>query len=101
MEEIDELIRRYHLEENNEHIIIPFVSADGRKKRCFLLKRRFIRIAFGDGRVSDFTLAEAIEAVINYPDLKLSEALHLMHKDDLEKSEPPDTEGHEELNQQV
>jgi hypothetical protein len=86
MEEIDELVKRYHLEESSEYVIIPFTSADGRKKRCFLLKRRFIRIAFKDGHVADYPLAEAIEAVRNYPDMKLSEALYLMHKDDAEKS---------------
>ncbi len=101
MEEIDELVRRYHLEENNEHIIIPFMSADGRNKRCFLLKRRFIRIAFGDGRVSDYPIAEAIEAVMNYPDMKLSAALYLMHKDDAVKPDAPDTAGKEEFNQQA
>jgi|WetSurMetagenome_2_1015567.scaffolds.fasta_scaffold00176_32 hypothetical protein len=85
MEEITELKKLYNLEENSEYIIIPFTSAGGKRKRCFLLKRRFIRIAYKDGRYIDYTLAEAIEALLKYPDMKLSEALRLIHGADAER----------------
>jgi len=81
MEEIDELIRHYHLEEDNEYVIIPFTGNDGRKKRCFLLKRRFIRIVFPEGHFVDYPLTEAIEATVKYPDIRLSEAIYLLHKE--------------------
>lgn len=81
MEEIAELKKLYNLEESSEYIIIPFMSADGKRKRCFLLKRRFIRIADKDGRYFDYTLAEAVEAILKYPDMKLSEAVLLVHGD--------------------
>ena len=86
MEQIEELIKQHNLQEDTEYIIIPFVAADGKRKRCFLLKRRFIRIAYMDGRYIDYTLAEAIEAMLNNPDMKLSEALRLAHGDEAERS---------------
>ncbi|UCG78491.1 MAG: hypothetical protein JSV21_01255, partial [Nitrospirota bacterium] len=53
IEEIDELTSRFGLDEDGEHVIIPFTSADGRKKRVFLLKRRFIRIVYPEGYFLD------------------------------------------------
>ncbi|MGO9953058.1 MAG: hypothetical protein ACLPN1_12735 [Dissulfurispiraceae bacterium] len=86
MEEINELIRHYHLEEDIEYVIIPYTGNDGRKKRCFLLKRRFIRILFPEGHFVDYPLTEAIEATIKYPDLRLSQAINLLHKNTEEQS---------------
>ncbi len=80
MEEIDELVRRYNLEEDIEHIIIPLPDKDGQKRRCFLLKRHFLIIQFPDGHLSDFPLAEIIEATVKYPELLLSESIHFVHK---------------------
>lgn len=81
MEAIKELIRRYGLDEDHEHIIIPFRDSDGRKKRCFLLKRPFLRIVYPDGHFNDFPIEEAIEAIMKYPELPLSEALFLLHEE--------------------
>jgi len=86
MEEIDELIRHYHLEEDNEYVIIPFMGSDGRKKRCFLLKRRFIRIVFPEGHFIDYPLTEAIEATVKYPELRLSKAIYQLHKERAEQA---------------
>jgi len=80
VEEIEELVRRYHLEEDIEHIIIPLPDKDGRPRRCFLLKRNFLNIQFPDGHVSDYPLAEIIEATVKYPELLLSESIHFVHK---------------------
>ncbi|MDH4231296.1 MAG: hypothetical protein OEW04_04610 [Nitrospirota bacterium] len=80
MEEINELVRRYNLEEDSEHIIIPLPEKDGHARRCFLLKRNFLRIQFPDGHLSDFPLAEIIEATVKYPELLLSESIHFVHK---------------------
>ena len=80
MEEIEELVRRYHLEEDIEHIIIPLPEKDGHARRCFLLKRNSLNIQFPDGHVSDFPLAEIIEATVKYPELLLSESIHFVHK---------------------
>ncbi|OGW38101.1 MAG: hypothetical protein A2Y97_08450 [Nitrospirae bacterium RBG_13_39_12] len=81
MEEINELIKRYGLEEDGEHVIIPFTDSNGRKKRCYLLKRKFIRIIYPQGYFVDYPLTEAIEATIRHPELLLSEALYLMCKE--------------------
>jgi hypothetical protein len=81
VEEVNELIRRYGLEEDKEHVIIPLPSKNGGMKRCFLLKRRFIRIVYPEGHQVDYPLAEAIEATVRFPELPLSEALYLMHKE--------------------
>jgi hypothetical protein len=77
MEEVDELIKQYGLEEDAEHVIIPFTDKDGKKKRRFLLKRRFVRIIYAEGYYVDYPLADVIKATVKYPDLLLSEALYL------------------------
>jgi len=81
MEGIKELIKSYGLEEDKEHIIIPLQGRDGRKKRCFILKRPFIRVVYPDGNYTDFPIEEVIEAVMKYPELALSEALYLLHEE--------------------
>lgn len=81
MEEIKELIKRYGLEENAEHVIIPYRDRDGKLKRCFLLKRRYMRLMYPEGHYVDYPLAEVIEATVRYPELLLSEALYLLHKE--------------------
>ena len=82
LEEVNELIRRYGLEEDLEHVIIPLPGKNGQsRRRCYLLKRRFIRISYPEGQTVDYPLAEAIEATIRYPDLLLSEALYLLQKE--------------------
>jgi len=80
VEEIEELIRQYHLEEDIEHIIIPLPDQDGHARRCFLLKRNFLNIQFPDGHVADYPLAEIVEATVKYPELLLSESIHFVHK---------------------
>jgi hypothetical protein len=87
MEELDELIKQHGLQESHEYVIIPFVSSDGRKKRCFLLKRRFITVLLEDGHYSESPLTEAIKAVVRYPDIRLSEALSLIHKEETANAE--------------
>jgi hypothetical protein len=81
VEEIKELIKRYGLEEDLEHVIIPIHDKDGHTKRCYLLKRRFMRIVYPGEYYVDYPLAEVIEATVRYPDLLLSDALYLMHKE--------------------
>jgi len=75
VEEINELIRRYGLEEDGEHVIIPL----GNKKRCFILKRRYIRVVYSETHYVDYPLTEVIEAIIKYPELPLSKALYLLY----------------------
>jgi hypothetical protein len=81
MEEIDEIIKRYGLEEDEEHVIIPFTDKNGKKKRCYLLKRKFIRIVYSEEHYVDYPIEDAIEATIRHPELLLSEALYLMYKE--------------------
>ncbi len=81
MEEIQELIRKYGLGEDPEHVIIPFRSEQGSMSRCFLLKRRFMRVVFADGHFDDFPLEEVIEATVLYPHMPLRESILLVHRD--------------------
>jgi hypothetical protein len=81
MEEIEKLIKQYGLEEDSEHVIIPFTDKNGRKKRCYLLKRKFIRIVYTEDHYEDYPLTDVIKATIKYPDLLLSEALFMMYKE--------------------
>jgi hypothetical protein len=81
MDEIQELIRKYGLTEDQEHVIIPLRADDGTMKRCFLLKRRFLRIMFSEGHFHDYPLAEIIEATVLYPDMHLRESILLVHKE--------------------
>ncbi len=81
MEDIDELIRLYGLGEDNEHVIIPLPDKNGKKRRCFLLKRQFIRIVYSEGLYHDYPLTDAIEATIRYPDLLLSQSLPLIYNE--------------------
>ncbi|MCL5024262.1 MAG: hypothetical protein M1497_13040 [Nitrospirae bacterium] len=93
MEEVNALIRRYGLEEDLEHVIIPVTDKNGHTRRFFLLKRRWIRIVYPEGYYVDYPLTEAIEATVRYPDLLLSEALYQMHKEeDARNSEGRDAE---------
>ncbi|MBS1232525.1 MAG: hypothetical protein H6R42_179 [Nitrospirae bacterium] len=81
MKDIDELIEHYGLEEDPEHVIVPFLDKNGRPKRRFILKRRFIRIVYAEGYFVDYPLADAIKATVKYPELLLSEALYRMYKE--------------------
>lgn len=81
MEEIDELIEHYGLEEDQEHVIIPYTDKNGRETRCYLLKRRYIRIVYSEEHAVDYPLIDAIEATIRFPEILLSEALYLFYKE--------------------
>jgi hypothetical protein len=81
MKDIDELIKHYGLEEDPEHVIVPFLDKNGRPKRRYLLKRRFIRIVYAEGYFIDYPLADVIKATVEYPELLLSEALYRMYKE--------------------
>jgi len=56
VDEVDELIKRYGLEQDLEHVIIPIHDKDGHTKRCFLLKRRFMRIVYPGEHYVDYPL---------------------------------------------
>jgi hypothetical protein len=93
MEEIAQLVQQYGLEEDPEHVIIPYTDKDGRKKRCYLLKRRFIRILYAEGHSIDYPLAHVIEATVRHPELRLSEALDLLYRElDIKPPEPENSE---------
>jgi hypothetical protein len=81
MKDIDELIEHYGLEEDPEHVIVPFLDRNGRQKRRYLLKRRFIRIVYAEGYFIDYPLSDVIKATVKYPELLLSEALYRMYKE--------------------
>ena len=92
MEEVNELIERYGLREDVEHIIIPFTGTDGKRKKCYLLKRRFIRLVYPDGRHADFPLPEVIEAIVKHPEERLSETLYNQYNE--REMAMPELSGH-------
>ncbi len=81
MKDAEELIKQYGLEEDQEHVIIPFRDKDGKLKRRYLLKRRFVRIVYAEGYFVDYPIADVIRATVRYPELLLSEALYRMYKE--------------------
>jgi hypothetical protein len=89
MEEVDELIKQYGLEEDPEHVIISFTDKEGKKKRRFVLKRKFVRIVYAEGYYVDYPLTDVIKATIRYPDLLLSEALYLTDRESNTEKEYP------------
>ncbi len=93
MEEVNELISRYGLEEDLEHVIVHTTDSNGHARRIFLLKRRFMRIMYPEGQYVDYPLAEVIEATVKYPELLLSEALYRMHKESDARKEDISAEG--------
>lgn len=81
MRDIDEMIKQYGLEENEEYVIVPFLDKDGRQRRRYLLKRKFVRIVYTEKHFVDYPLGDIIMATIKYPDLPLSEALYRMYRE--------------------
>jgi len=81
MKDAEELIKQYGLEEDQEHVIIPFRDKDGKLKRRYLLKRRFVRIVYAEGYFVDYPIADVIRATVRYPELLLSESLYRMYKE--------------------
>lgn len=81
MGELDKLIEHHGLEEDKEYVIIPYTDKNGRKKRCYLLKRSHIRIVYSEDHAVDYPLTDVIEATVRNPELLLSEALHLFYKE--------------------
>lgn len=81
MEDIEEMIKRHSLEEDEEYVIVPFRDKDGRQKRRYLLRRKCIRITYTAGHFVDFPLGDVLRATVTYPDIPLSEALYRMYKD--------------------
>lgn len=49
-----------------------------------------MRIMYPEGHYVDYPLPEVIEATIRFPDLLLSEAIYLLHKE-RERDNEPDT----------
>jgi hypothetical protein len=80
-EEVKELVKRYDLEEDMEHIIIPLPGKNGGSRRCFILKRSFMRLQYPDGHIADYPLEEVIEAIVRYPEMELSESLDILHRE--------------------
>jgi hypothetical protein len=81
MEEMEQLVSYYGLEEDPEYIIVPFTDRDGKMKRRFILKRRFVRIVYAEGQFIDYPLGDVIKATVQHPEVPLSEALYLMNKE--------------------
>lgn len=75
MKDTEALIRQYGLGEDPEYVIVAFRDQNGRQKRRFILKRRFVRVMYTGGYFIDYPLAEVIRATVAYPELPLSEAL--------------------------
>lgn len=92
MEEVDELVRQYGLEEDLEYVIIPFTDRKGALKRRFILKRPYIRIVYDSGYFVDYLLQDVIKATVRNPELSLSEALYQMNLETRINADEPDTD---------
>ena len=81
IEDLEALIERYGLDEDLEHIIIPYTDKKGKRWKCYILKRRYIRIVYSEDHFVDYPLVHVIMATVKYPELLLSEALPLFYED--------------------
>jgi hypothetical protein len=81
MEDIEQLVSYYGLEEDPEYIIVPFTDRDGKMKRRFILKRRYVRVVYAEGQFIDYPLGDVIKATVQHPEIPLSEALYLLYKE--------------------
>ncbi len=81
MNAIEDLVRDYGLEEDSEYIIVPFTDKNGRHHRRFILKRRFVRVVYGEGYFVDYPIEDVVMATIKNPELPLSEALFLLDQE--------------------
>ncbi len=81
-ENVKEIIDRYGLETDEEYIIIPFTDSGGKRKRCFILKRNYIRVVSKDGFYKDYPLDVILKATLRYPDKPLSESVRLIEIED-------------------
>lgn len=80
-DEIKEIIKNYGLQEDEECVIITLKTNSGGERRIHLLKRRYMRIVRADGTFEDYPLREIVEAILKYPNMKLSEALLIKKSD--------------------
>jgi hypothetical protein len=92
MEEVDELVRQYGLEEDLEYVIIPFTDGKGALKRRFIMKRPYIRIVYDSGYFVDYLLQDVIKATVRNPELSLSEALYRMNLETQGDTDEPETD---------
>ncbi len=79
--DIEELVKGYGLEEDSEYIIVPFTDKEGKRYRRFILKRRFVRVIYGEGYFVDYPIQDVVTATVRNPELPLSEALFLLDQE--------------------
>lgn len=92
-EAINALIARYGLDADSENVVITFTGQSGRVKRCYILKRPFIRIVYPDRHYVDYPLEDVIEATVRFPEILLSEALLRVYNErGVHEDEPEDNE---------
>ncbi len=81
MRDVDALIEQYGLEDDGEHVIVPFLGKNGKRKKRYILKRSFVRVMYQEGFFVDYPLADVIRATIAYPEMPLSESLYLLARE--------------------
>lgn len=77
MDKIRELIEKYGLSEDTEHVIIPYTRSDGEKRRIYLLYRPNMIIKRDRDHSFTVSLDEVIEALVRSPEGNLWDLLQL------------------------
>jgi len=90
MNRLKKLIEEHGLEEDSEHVIIPYHAAGGEVRRIFVLRRPYLIIAQDQFHRATASIEDIVEAILNNPEGSLWEELKLAER------EPPDEEKEEE-----
>ena len=91
MNRLKKIIEEHGLEEDPEHVIIPYRTSSGEERRVFVLRRPILIIARDPFHRATASLEDILEAIVANPEGNLWEELNLADKE--ETSEDTETGG--------
>ncbi|MBI5143102.1 MAG: hypothetical protein HZA20_13080 [Nitrospirae bacterium] len=80
MNRIQRLTEEYGLETDDEHIIIPYVSSSGEKRKVYLLKREHMVLEHGKDMRITVPIEEVVAAIVGNPGGSIWETLGLSER---------------------
>lgn len=88
MNRLKKIIEEHGLEEDHEHVIIPYRTSSGEERRVFVLRRPNLIIARDPFHRATASLEDILEAIVANPEGNLWEELNLAEREDT--AEDPD-----------
>lgn len=80
MNRIQKLMEEHGLETDGEHIIIPYLSSTGEKRRIYLLNREHMMLEHGKDMRITVPVWEVVEAIIENPEGSIWETMGLSER---------------------